>query len=519
MKKKCIGLSILLLVLLLGLSTNCYALSIRDYTVFERMMSDVENVYPDNNVLGHYFDRFNKLKESTAWQQYRLEIPFSSYSNCIVRNYSVDNNTAGIDIFLFNQNYDLNVLQNGVVQTTTTFDIPYEIRFNCPYNTNFQNWTFSRQLDAWTWGSTYAEFQSQPNENKSCVFLVSNTFNNPYNKTIYGIFEDYPTIRFEEVPTTEHIAVNGINQVPLYYAGSSYLNFANLVNPTGDQLNGTMLIGDVLSYVYWDNVSSKWVLSGPYFDRDLSNTAYQSNRYLNVVRNSNFTNYSLSVKQPYLYTNVMYIYTIYYRDYDEPSNVAHELNYRFYVANSDTVITNGTIDTTVSFPDYPSYIGQWGNLSTDQNNNNNTDLIIANINSGDNLINNTILDDSQVIGQLNDFVSGDIDNIGQKLGFQNLSNPYSIVIYGFISDVCSALTSTGNVSFNYSMHGESPTTINSDDIYLPNGVLKTFISMVLVFITIYFIYYRFKVLVDDLTSGDSKSTIESLDVDLNYFYM
>ena len=117
MKKKFIGLSILLLVLLLGLFTECFVLSIRDYTVYETMMDNVFDNYP-NNGNGSFEDRYTTLINSNVWNNYKTQIPFSSYNSCVIRMVQIDTNTMGIEIFLYSNNYDLNVASNGVVTSS-----------------------------------------------------------------------------------------------------------------------------------------------------------------------------------------------------------------------------------------------------------------------------------------------------------------------------------------------------------------------------------------------------------------
>lgn len=140
-----------------------------------------------------------------------------------------------------------------------------------------------------------------------------------------------------------------------------------------------------------------------------------------------------------------------------------DMYYYFYVQNNHTYISNGQVIPSLTFS------GDYGNDYNNQNNNNITEQ-----NHDDTI--NTITDDSQVDGLIDDFLnSGDLLNsIG---GYNYFENPFIAFVEDLADSFVDVLTGSNNASISINWRGTNY-TFHGSDFALPSGTLKTFISAI-----------------------------------------
>lgn len=144
--------------------------------------------------------------------------------------------------------------------------------------------------------------------------------------------------------------------------------------------------------------------------------------------------------------------------------------------------------------------------------------VITSFGSGDysiqNSINDTIdfyTDDSLVNTEIDSFFSGDTNSIVSNLNFPNLENNYFVVIYNVVAGISDTLQMSGDPYFDVSLHGETPKRIYASDFTTPPSVLKTFISMSLIFGTLYILYLQLNGFIMLLNTGHVKDAINQID--------
>lgn len=170
-----------------------------------------------------------------------------------------------------------------------------------------------------------------------------------------------------------------------------------------------------------------------------------------------------------------------------------------YYTSANTSVVNGVIDTGDTFS---------GDNYTNYNNDTNTDKIIDNINN-----------DNEVDSTLNEFISGDAEDIANKFGFRLFNQEYYDFIYNTIVSITNVLTDDSDVYFDYSMHGEAPTRIYASSFTTPNGTLKTFLTMFLVSCTVFAFYKYIADLLELISTGNILEALDEFKVDRNIFKM
>lgn len=113
---------------------------------------------------------------------------------------------------------------------------------------------------------------------------------------------------------------------------------------------------------------------------------------------------------------------------------------------------------------------------------------------------------------MNSFFSGNILS-GDMGGITtpNISNPKGLFIYNLVDGMCDALSASGDVYYDISLHGETPTRIYASAFTTPNNAIKVLCSSFMVFGTLFLIYLQIKNLIDMLNSGDFKNALNFLD--------
>lgn len=127
---------------------------------------------------------------------------------------------------------------------------------------------------------------------------------------------------------------------------------------------------------------------------------------------------------------------------------------------------------------------------------------------------NELMDNSQVGAILQGFGSGDMST---KLGFQEYNNPFQDIIFGFAYNLATTLNSSGDVYFDYSMHGESPTRIYASYFTTPETALKQFIRISMVFGVMFVVYNQFREIIEAISTARAPEILHDIDADV-YFY-
>lgn len=205
---------------------------------------------------------------------------------------------------------------------------------------------------------------------------------------------------------------------------------------------------------------------------------------------------SVTIKGEWVNSNTLYTLTM----YSKPDTDFENFSQPFYITNRNTIISNGALDLDNTFS---------GDYYNNYNNDTNTNDIINNIN-----------DASEVIGQLNEFVSGDSEDLAKKLGFQLIGGVdyYNFIQYN-IQKIVDILAEDENVYFDYSMHGERPKRIYASDFTTSPSLFKTFGCLFLIACTIFVFYYQMTTFLESLATLQFTSAIDWLTIDRSIFRM
>lgn len=330
------------------------------------------------------------------------------------------------------------------------------------------------------------------------------------NMSYYGTTTNYIGLIDEEQATTLNINFSGKEWNNFYQQyGTNYLEFDNALENTA--YNGTLLT----YYFQGDFYSSSETLLGNilpndsyYFEvrlRDsvtgiVKGTSFVSlnTTPVNIYNdgalqiNENFEVYAVNRLLKYS-TQYQLEIESYYGDGGD--NLYEDIDW-FIFLPQNAVIDNGVITSLGS--------GDFTNQDV-------TNQIIDNNNEN---FMNTIdfyQDDSQVNTEIDAMFSGDTNEIVSGLNFPNLENNYFVVIYNAVTGITDTLQMSGDPYFDISLHGETPKRIYASDFTTPPSVLKTFISMSMVFGTIYCLYLQLSGFINLLNTGHVKDAINQID--------
>lgn len=340
---------------------------------------------------------------------------------------------------------------------------------------------------------TNSYFRRMPTDNTTRNLLVFNVYNlnNPNDLEYLGNWTspEYFFINLNTNSNTQYVNINTdtgntLTQVPIIYTN----NFGTL-----EDNKYIYYLNDVLGFWFYNG--SSWTYKQIY-NRSKEMVLLTNNKYMTFSYFNDYEEVNLSLTDLVTYTNVVYYYNV--------TNAQFEsANAYFIIGDSFTSISNNTIDTSSLPSDYNQ---QWKDLDTIINDNENTQQIIDNINDG-----------QQVDSILDEFLIVSGDDFAESLGYSPHANSYADFIYQLIDDICDTLYDSGDVYFDYQLHGGPVYRIYSSNIYLPNGVLKTFISSALVFGAIFILYMHFKIVIDAVNSADLGVLLNYDSADINIY--
>lgn len=200
-------------------------------------------------------------------------------------------------------------------------------------------------------------------------------------------------------------------------------------------------------------------------------------------------------------------------------NTKYYLNYDLYVdGNNSPVYSNGINFMWLPFN---AIINDISGDSSDYSGDYNTGYII-NVGSGDydlqdntNNIIDSIVDDSEVDNIVNEYLSGDINDISSKFGFTPLDNPFTTFLLHILESTYNALTIREPVIL-YANYNGMEFVLNSDDFITPESNIKTFVKSLMIFIYIYGNYKYFHYLITLVETARIDKAIAELGTDEFY---
>lgn len=478
MKKKLIGLSMLLLGLLLGLFTTSYANSYRDFTETEiknvlykawvnagHSETDVINAITTHENNGNITTIVNALNNTNNCI-ISFDTGSTGYNSCYIACYNSASNTHPYF-------YDGRIFFKNRPSGTL-----YQIFFNGTFSTGTSiYYGYSTRTDYIYYGDTFY--------NSSSGTTVTHPANTYSPSTFFDewYYQDALPFAFVTEPGLGTVMYDNYEYTLYNKPSSGDILLGQLFVPNGIVVN----YADVLNYYwYWNN----WQVRE--FSNDCIRTQLVSNDEGNLV-------FNVFLKRNYIYNNTYYQY-IFTSTQSEP--------YEFvsggcYINDSHTVITNGVVDPNNTFSG--DYKDEYDSIIDNQQDVNNISEAIG----------DTILDDSEVDNMLSGFnTSGDILN---TLGYSPIENPFSSVILRVIQALNDVLLGSGDVTLNLSAF-ELDMEINSSDFTLPNGLIKNFVSLVSNGFMIWVIYkYGFKLYMM-INTGKFKNLIdETTNTNVNLF--
>lgn len=352
-------------------------------------------------------------------------------------------------------------------------------------------------------GKLIARAAIKASNNTFAIYTTGNSASGYSNSWVkyYAQGDIYEDSSLEDVRFPYGVHPSGLLTSP--YFVSDYFNFVLNSNLTNITINGDSVpLIDFQGNQANTAILGQLGLAKNFYNAELFQYRYQNGRWklINVKTYEKIgttTNNQISVT---LIGNQYYEDTLYSLQMNpDPDSLFSPYSQPFFVKGSNTVISGGALDLNNTFS---------GDYYNNYNNDTNTQDIINNTN-----------DMSDVDNSLNEFISGDALDIANKFGFVMFSQEYYDFIYNTIVDIVGVLEETGDVYFDYSMHGESPTRIYSSSFTIPNGTLKNFITMFLISCTVFAFYKYIADILELISTGNILEALSEFKVDRNIFKM
>ena len=455
MKKKVIGSSILLLVLLLGLSTTCYALS-------WETVRDTLNNYTGNNIGVARFKL--ALNNTTQYNKLVNNWDISSYDTIIYQSMETRTNDYSNDRLIICNNNGKIYKQNNeqIVRSVGNFDCLNSKIYSINQNVNELMYVYGSITDSF--------FLVNSAYNRNFILTngeIYNSSNLNSPATTIEIIGMAPPTYFEfdmnSYQSTQYVDLTFLgddgltynyNDIPIYYKpnDTSQVYIGTLLN-TGF----TSLTNDNFAVIYWKN--NKWNARS-ILSRDL-NIYAMSSPYLSVTPNNDLTSYEYGQLPRFNVRDCFYFYSI-------DNNENERAIALWYIGSSHTIISGDKIDPS-TFNDYPDYDD---NVKSVFNNIDDID----NISAATEPILDTLTDDEQVSGELAGLISGDATDIASRFGYSPVENPFTTVILDVMTDMTDILLGSGDQTLNFGFGGKN-IIVHSSDFVLPTNRITTFLHL------------------------------------------
>lgn len=480
-KKQIIGLGTLLLVLLLGSFTTSYAMSVSQAEECMQYITDQYNA----NYTPYYKVYVPALIDSNLWTVHKNDIGFDTYNTIIMRCLY---ESAKVYVDFVTLDTDNTYINNAWIQFNTSQNVTLSNVRVCRFIMTRTGVVSSYELTTKTlyYNSLY---RNPTDQSVWCAAVIQ--ANNIVNISDYFYYGKGYTVQmpFTFIPkaASTYADVWTYEDVPFYDASGDDLYIGQLFVPLSSQTE------EINSNFYWQYNTWNFRSLSPYCT------------YLEYVTSENDTAvYDVYLVKEYIYENTLYDLTTIDKS-TEPYGTAPAI---FYIRNNYTVVTNGALDPSSTFSgDYKDKYDD--DLQNQQDVNNISEAI-----------NDTINQPVDVSGELAGVFSGDLYNIAEGFGFDSTESIYFTFIEDFLRNVCNVLLDDSDAYFDFSLHGEEPTRIYSSDIGLPSDhPLRIFISIILVFLTVYLMYFQFMKVFELIQTSSISDAINSQDINFYMFRM
>lgn len=125
---------------------------------------------------------------------------------------------------------------------------------------------------------------------------------------------------------------------------------------------------------------------------------------------------------------------------------------------------------------------------------------------------NNIMDSSQVDNIINEYLSGDVEDLSNEFGYTALDNPFTTFLFHILESIYDALTLRESVVLTATYNGMT-FTLNSDDFITPESPIKTFIRSLLIFLYIYGNYKYFHYLITLVETAKIDKVVNEIGTD------
>lgn len=515
-KKNIIGLSMLLLVFLLSLSTTAYADVYREFEY-----TDLKNFLYNGLI-----SRGNTIESSEAYVasltdlQYReVAEALNTYDYCIVAyGYSCleiragnTNYTSGTNLCTYLRNDGSQIINNSM---TYTYGVQMYFAGNragqvieARYGTIQINYIpqnlFYSSYDIFNGNYNGAASGTAPKIGEPPIYKNTSGF----FSGIYQPEPDDPELYFEPIAPLGYrdftvgqnlgLVVRGVTKNNTY----SSMKFGDLYVPSYYYIKDIEVV-----WYYYNKNTGNWL--GKYmlheYGDDLTPDNYRSTifnfKFEESYKENDTTivHYSLWGNRNYVLENCVYQFEIQSTKFKD--GLLEFDGNAFYILDNNTVIgENGVLDT--GFLDTGPYSDEYLNDVND---------VAKKVDELDDLINgvetgigNLFIPESGDWFPLNQLASGDdLLNTALGWGFKNYDNPYWTALYGLMESILQTLTRTGNVEITFTLNGTNY-TYNSDYVRLPDGPLKTWLSLATTFLFVVAIYRLFNRKLEKIKMADS----------------
>lgn len=479
----------LLLTLLLGFWSTCYADSYKDWTV-----ADLKNCF-------YNIGMYKEMNENDVIQQ--------------IEDFNED-----IETMVISMNNNSNVFMS--VETGSPGNAVIEIY--CNNEETIHPYWYSNRITNWgtAKNKTTRNTFNLGNGTHNNTTSISSTYAFNYSDVVYTTNDIYNSSNGNTVITSR-------GYIPSDLFEGYYQNIVWQFSPTSNSQTVTINGGNQWQYhaitggwnIYLGSITdSEWVEKIQYRVGYWNNTLNQ----FSPVSSSTYTIYDYSKNGPlYKYwtsTNNNGVYTtgIYLDTYkfqncilqlvitSQQPNELTTIYYDYLITNSKTYINGGIFYPNLTFSG--DYVQDYNNQTETNQQEDNTNNIIDSIND--------INDDSQVDDILNGYFSGDYNDMANQWGFNPFQNPYYDFLKSVLFGICDVLADQRNVTLDISFFGRS-IILHSEDFITPNNLITQFVRYVLIFFYIYGCFKFFYSVIISFETADIETIKQKIGTDEFYY--
>lgn len=236
---------------------------------------------------------------------------------------------------------------------------------------------------------------------------------------------------------------------PNYDIIANYNSYQNVYTKKYDYSVQNWIMGDIVFSENYNRYEIQLLdTDGNVLQRGIYNKTLNTNTNYNIFITSSGNH--LYVKSSYITFKKIYTLVIYPQD------------------ESGNISDNNFVGTFLYLPLNASFSGD----------------VILSTGSGDyttqnssNDIVDSLTDTSEADSTLNNFFSGDTNDFANNLGYSPIENPFVSIISNTLQSMIDIILGSGNVDLDFSF-GHQTYVVHSDDFTLPNGSIKTFVTLV-----------------------------------------